>query len=468
MSYESGKYVPPHSIEAEESVVGGILVHSKRLLDIAPVLAVDDFYHPSLRAIYEAMLSLDGGAKPVDALTVVEQMKATDTLDKLNAFDGPEFLVQLMSKVVTVENLGYHARIVHKKAEIRRWLSSLQELVAAGFGGGSDDEWIERAEQTLVGLTTKGDGGGGLVHIKAAMSEFSNELGARVERKRAGKSSIIGVSTGFQKIDDLLSGLRDGLLYVFAGRPGSGKTAYAMNAVERSASLGAIAWLVFSLEMPVLELAQRMVSGKARIDGQKLSQGDVHGIAEWQRITGAVARLAELPVWIRDQPATIEKIRSHARRWRMTDAAKCEHVGVVIDYMQLVDVLKKRSHTTREQDVSEISRGAKQLARELNCPVIALAQLNRSLESRNDKRPMLSDLRESGAIEQDADVVAFLYRDAMYHDEDSCTTSGCERCAKHNVAEFIVAKQRSGPTGTVNLLWEGAYTRFESLSTREE
>jgi replicative DNA helicase len=466
---ESKRPAPPHSIEAEESVVGGILVHAKKLIEAAPIAQADDFYHPALRAIYEAMLQLDADSKPVDAVTVVEQMRALDTFEKLRAFNGGEYLTELMSKIVTAENIGHHARIVHQKAEARRWLSALQALVASGYASHGEEAWFEEAEQVLVGLNTKSGSASDVVPIKTAMSEFATELGYRVNRKKEGKSSIVGVTTGYANIDALLSGLRAGLLYVFAGRPGSGKSAYAMNAVEKSAKLGAMGWLVFSLEMARLELAQRMVSGNARIDGQRLSQGDVSGFAEWQRITGAVGRLADLPIWITDQAnTTIAGIRSKARRWRMGAGAKFEHVGIVVDYMQLVEAAKKRGNSNREQDVSEISRGAKLLARELNCPVIALAQLNRGLEQRADKRPMLSDLRESGAIEQDADVVAFLYRDAMYHEQETCTKVGCDRCARHDVAEFIVAKQRSGPTGTVDLLWQGSYTRFESLSMRDE
>lgn len=461
--------IPPHSIEAEESVIGGILVHARALVVVATLLAVDDFYHPALRAIFEAMLELDGQSKPVDSLTVAEQMRSMGMFDKLNAFGGTAYFSDLMAKVVTVENIGYHARIVARKAERRRWLDKLRELVDSGYAGGSDDAWFEQAESTVMGLSVRSASStSDVVPIKTAMREFADELAARVERKKSGKSSIVGVSTGYRRVDELLSGLRRGLLYIIAGRPGSGKSAVAMNYVEESAKLGT-AWLSFSLEMARLEVAQRMVSGNAKIDGQRLAQGDVSGFDQWKRVTGAVGRLAELPIWISDNPnVSIDQIRSKARRWRMGDAAKFEHVGVVIDYTQLVKALKKKQPTSREQDVSEISRGAKLLAREIDCPVIALAQLNRAVESRSNNRPMLSDLRESGAIEQDADVVAFMYRDAMYHDRETCKTLSCDRCAKHDVAEFIVGKQRSGPTGTVNLLWQGAFTRFESLAERDE
>jgi replicative DNA helicase len=373
-----------------------------------------------------------------------------------------------MAKVVTVENLAYHARLVARKAEKRRWLDALSNLVASGYSEGSDDAWFETAEQTLVELTTKGGIGTDVIPIKKALHEFSDELAHRVNRRKSGASSIVGVSTGYHAIDTLLSGLRKGSLYVLAARPKMGKSALAMNIVARSAKLGT-AWLVISLEMARLELAQRMVSAESKMDGQRISQGDVEGFAQWQRITGAVGRLADLPIWISDRAnMSITAIRSYARRWRAGEAAKYENIGIVVDYLQLAEAAQKRKQTNREQDVSEISRGAKLLARDLGCPVIALSQLNRSLESRADKRPMLSDLRESGAIEQDADVVAFIYRDSVYHEQSTCSKSNCERCAKKDTAEFIVGAQRQGPTGVIEMSWLGSYTSFEPLSTRDD
>jgi len=454
--------------DAERSVVACILVAPRVLAEVAALVEPGDFSHPALRAVYEAMQSLDASSNPIDALTVAAEMRALGTFDMLRAFDGAQYLGDIMSEIVTVENASYYAGIVARKAERRRWAESFRELVASAHGGGDDDAWFESAESAVLSLTAATKREADVVPLKAALHEFADELGARVKRKKDGGSSLIGVTTGYERLDSLLSGLRKGALYLFAARPGMGKSALAMNFVERSATAGT-AWLVFSLEMSSLELAQRMVSGRARIDGQRLAQGDVQGAPEWLRITGATSALSELPVWLSTRAdLTIDQIRAAARRWRMGKGRKFENVGVVVDYLQLVRAMQKRRQQNREQDVSEISRGCKLLARQLDCPVVALAQLNRGPDQRTDHRPVMADLRESGALEQDADVVAFVYRDGVYHDPDDCTQVGCSQCERRDVAEVIVSKQRGGPTGTIDLLWQGPWTRFEPLAARSD
>jgi replicative DNA helicase len=456
---------PPHSLEAEESVIGGVLVHARKFTEVAASLKADDFYHPALRAIYEAMVELDGASRPIDSLTVVEQMRSLGTADKLRAFGGADYLTELMAKVVTAENLGYHARIVRSKAKRRQWVERLRQVVALGYGDGADDEFFGEAERAMLEVAIQPEGETDVRHIKAHLTEFANELGERVKRRKEGRGSIVGIATGFERLDYMLSGLRDGKVYVVAARPAMGKSALSWTIGAHVAAQG-VAVLDFSLEMSGQDLVERGVAGEARIDSVRLSQGDLEergsSIVMWSRLTRAVGVLASRPISICERTdLDVMQIRSIARRWRMGLPPGTKAL-VKVDYMQLVKAVRRKGQQqNREQDVSEISRGLKLLARELACPVMALSQLNRGLEARADKRPMLSDLRESGSIEQDADVVAFIYRDEVYSKEE------CKDEDK-GVAEIIVSKQRNGPTGTVRLAWVGAWTRFEELSNREE
>ena len=452
---------PPSTIDAEKSLLGSILVSSKAFVEVAAMLRPDDFYHPAHAAIWEAMQSLDASSQPIDAVTVPEQMRGLGTLERLNSAGGSDYLMDLMASVVTATSAPQHARMVRSKAERRRWILGLWELVRAGYADTPDDAFFQRAEKTLLELTNNRRGATEDVkHVKHHMNEFCDELQARWNRNKTQGSSIIGVSTGFEHLDAILSGLRPGALTLLAARPAMGKSALAMNIVERVAGLGTPA-LVFSLEMSALELAQRMVSGHARIDGQRLAQGLVENAGQWIKINKAVEKLVEYPIYFCQRPTlTVHEIRSIARRWRLSHAAKSERAVVMVDYLQLVESTKKKFHSNREQDVSEISRGLKLLARELNQPVLALSQLNRAVDARADHRPMMSDLRESGAIEQDADVIAFVYRDEVYSKEDV-------KDEDRGVAEIIIAKQRSGPTGTVRMKWQGEYTRFDDLEDRQ-
>lgn len=459
---------PPHSIEAEESVIGGILVHAATLLVVLPLVKVDDFYHPALRAIYEAMLELNADSKPVDALTVVEQMRATETFEKLRAFNGADYFIELQSKVVTVENLAYHARIVHAKATRRRWVLKFQELAAAGYRESDDDDFFVDAERELLALAiARQERAGGPRSLQEVVGNYQTLLADRAARRQRTGSGITGIPTGYEDLDVLLSGLQLGDLIIVAGRPSMGKTALAMNMIVNAARRKDEAGeslhpaLVFSLEMSEEQLAERMVSGEARIDSQRLRQGDV-GPSHWVSITRATGFLAELPIKIETRGTiTVAEINSIARVWRMGLPEDAQGV-VVIDYMQLVTASGKNKNRSREQDVSEISRGLKQLAKDLKCPVIALSQLSRALEQRTNKRPMLSDLRESGAIEQDADVVAFVYRDEKYN---KIEPGQCPRCGP-GIAEIIIGKQRMGPCASAHVTFIDQFTRFENLSHR--
>jgi replicative DNA helicase len=448
-------------------VIGGILVHARKFNDVAEFLVAEDFYHPALRAIYEAMIELDGASKPIDALTVVEQMRALETFEKLRAFNGADYLTELMAKVVTAENIAYHARIVRGKATARRLVEACREIAARGYGEYGDvDEYIDTAEREIFEIAQRSQRQS-FEPIKTILYSTIKALEKRYEKKQA----VTGVPTGFGKVDSMTAGLQPGDLIIIAARPSMGKTSLVMNmvlnaAMQKDNEKGKHLFpaLVFSLEMSKESLCERLLCSEARVDSMKLRGGFLE-TKDWIRITTAAGKLAEAPILIDDSGApTLLEIRAKARRWR-ADAnlfwGGAEQMGVIIvDYLQLVQGRASRDDN-RQREISEISRGLKALAKELRVPVIALSQLNRSLESRADKRPMLSDLRESGAIEQDADVIGFIYRDEVYS-KDQCKEED------KGIAEFIIGKQRNGPTGTSRLAWVDRYTRFENLAENRE
>src|SRR5579859_749699 len=446
---------PPHSVEAEESVIGGVLVHPRKFNDVAEFLLPDDFYHPALRAIYEAMIELDHTGKPIDALTVVEQMRALETVDKLRAFNGPDYLTELMAKIVTVENIAYHARIVRGKATARRLVEACREIAAKGYGEYGDvEEYIDTAEREIFEVAQRSQRAS-FEHIKPVLKTTIQALERRYDRKQA----ITGVATGFHKLDAMTAGLQPADLVVVAARPSMGKTALIMNAAQNAALQYKVPILMFSLEMSKESLCERMLCSQARVDSTRLRGGFLE-TRDWVQITKAASEIAEAPIYIDDSGApTLMEIRAKSRRWRsdVNLFKNPDQLGlIVIDYMQLIQG-RPSKEDNRQREISEISRGLKALAKELRVPVVALSQLNRSLESRADKRPMMSDLRESGAIEQDADVIAFIYRDEVYS-KDECKEED------KGVAEIIIGKQRNGPTGHVRLAFLNTYTRFENLA----
>jgi replicative DNA helicase len=463
---DNNRLTPPQSIEAEESVIGGILVHSRKFNDVAEFLVADDYYHPALRAIFEAMVELDSQSKPIDALTVAEQMRAMDTFDKLRAFNGADYLTELMSKVVTAENIAYHARIIRGKATARRLVEACREIAARGYGEYGDvDQYIDTAEREIFQIAQRSQRQS-FEPIKTVLYTTIKNLEKRYERKQA----VTGVPTGYHKLDTMTAGLQPGDLIIIAARPSMGKTSFVMNMVLNAAMIKnkdeqgrerhPHPALVFSLEMSKESLCERLLCSEARVDSMKLRGGFLE-TKDWIRITTAAGKLAEAPIHIDDSGSpTLLEIRAKARRWR-SDAnlfyAGPEQMGmIVIDYLQLVQG-RAAKDDNRQREISEISRGLKALAKELRVPVLALSQLNRSLEQRADKRPMMSDLRESGAIEQDADIIAFIYRDEVYSKDQT-------KEEDKGVAEIIIGKQRNGPTGTARLAFLNMYTRFENLA----
>jgi replicative DNA helicase len=459
MAFESGSRSPtlPNSPEAEESVIGGILLHPMTFNRVAEFLHPDDFHHPALRAVYEAFTELERASRPIDTLTVVEQMKALETLDKLRAVNGPDYLVELQGKVISVENIEYHARLVSSKSAARRMVQACSSIAARGYGDYGDvDEYLDSAEHEIFQIAQRTQKSS-FEPIKKVLKDTIGALAKRYERKQA----ITGVPTTYHRFDEMTAGMQPGELIIIAARPSMGKTSFVMNAVQNAAVGHGVPALVFSLEMSKMALGERLLCSHARVDSAKLRRGMLDQ-RDWVLITKAASDIAEAPIHIDDSgsPSLLE-IRAKCRRWRsdpkIFPPSKSEPLGlVVIDYLQLIQGRASRDDN-RQREISEISRGLKALAKELAVPVVALSQLNRGLENREDKRPKMSDLRESGAIEQDADLICFIYRDEVYS-KDQCKEED------KGVAEIIIGKQRNGPTGTVRLAFLNTYTRFENLA----
>jgi len=449
--------VLPWSQEAEMSVVGGILMHPAAFVQVADVVQPEDFYHPAHGAIYTAMVELDEASKPIDAITVAEQMKATDTLHRLRAFNGESYFTELTSAVVTIENIAFHARIVHGKATVRRLIETAQEIAAHGYGEYGDvEEFIDTAERSIFEIAQRSQRSS-YESIQRVLGRSIKDIEKRYDRKQA----ITGVPSGYYKLDAMTAGFQPSDLIIIAARPSMGKTSLALNAVQNAAIEYGVPALVFSLEMSKESLVERLLCSESRVDSTRLRGGFLEQ-RDWINLTKAAGRISEAPIFIDDSGApTLLDIRAKARRWRSDPAvfqSRDQHGIIVLDYLQLIAGRPAGREQNREREVSEISRGLKALAKELRVPIIALSQLNRAVESRGDKRPMMSDLRESGAIEQDADVIAFIYRDEVYNKET--TDKG--------VAEVIIGKQRTGPVGTVRLKFLNEYTRFENLAERDD
>ena len=439
------------------SVVGGILVSTRAFNAVSDLVEPGDFYHPTIAAIYQAMVDLDTAGKPIDQLTIVEQMRASDTFGRLRAFNGEAYFAELMTRVATVDNLPYHARIVRGKATARRLIEVGQEIASHGYGDyGEIDEYLDNSERLIFEVAQRTQRMS-YEPVKRVLRTTIKNVETRHHRKQA----VTGVPSGFHKLDAMTAGFQPAELVIIAGRPSMGKTALAMNIAENAALEHRFPVLVFSLEMSKEALVERLLCSDAKVESTRLRSGFLEQ-RDWVNITKSAARIAEAPLWIDDSGApTLLEIRAKCRRWR-TDPSIFKNEGqyglVVIDYLQLVQGRPSERELNREREISEISRGLKALAKELRCPVVALSQLNRSVESRNDKRPQLSDLRESGAIEQDADVIAFVYRDEVYdkQSEDKGT------------AEIIIGKQRNGPTGLARLAFLNQFTRFENLAEGRE
>ena len=443
--------VPPHSIEAEQSVLGGLLLDNLAWDRAADLLTESDFYRYEHRQIYAAISSLVGGGKPADVVTVNEHLQSLGRADDCG---GLVYLNALAQSVPSAANIRRYAEIVRERAVLRKLIGASDEIATQAFNpqGKPVTQILDEAESRIFQIGEEGSRSKqGFIGIDKLVVELIDRV---TELHENGAEEVTGVRTGFYDLDRYTAGLQKGDLLVLAARPSMGKTAFALNMAEHVAVREELPVLVFSMEMGASQLAVRMVGSLGRIDQQHLRTGALRD-DEWTRLTEAVDQLGKVSLFI-DETAALNPAELRARARRMARQFGGTLGLIVVDYLQLMSG-SAGSDENRATELGEISRGLKALAKELQCPVLALSQLNRSVESRNDKRPLMSDLRESGAIEQDADVIMFIYRDDYYNKDSK----------EPGVAEIIIAKQRNGPVGTLKLTFLKPLTRFDNLAAGE-
>lgn len=437
--------IPPHSVEAEQAVLGALMLDHRAWDEVADRLSPGDFYRGDHQVIFEAVIGLVSRNQPFDALTIVEALKSANQLSQLPA--GEVYLYELAQNTPSAANIAAYASIVRERSILRQLISVGANVTNSVFNpeGRDSTALLDHAEQLVYQISEHQQRGTGPLPISALLAKATD----RLDELYHSKGALTGVSTGFSDFDRLTSGLQRGDLVIVAGRPSMGKTSFSMNIAEYAAIKQDKPVMVFSLEMPAEQLVLRMISSLGRIDQHKVRTGQLHD-SDWPRVTSAVSVLSESKLYIDDTPSlTPLELRTRARR------VARKHGGlsmIVVDYLQLMT--SPNSADNRTNEISEISRALKGIAKEFHVPVVALSQLNRGLEQRTDKRPVMSDLRESGAIEQDADVIAFIYRDEVYH-EDS---------PHKGTAEVIIRKQRNGPIGDFRVTFLGQYTRFENYA----
>ncbi|MBM9511646.1 replicative DNA helicase [Desulfobulbus marinus] len=436
--------LPPQNIEAEQAVLGTILIQDKSLLQVAEIIDPEDFYKNAHKIIYAAMVSLFEKSEPHDLITVTGLLNDQNKLEKAG---GAGYIASLTDIIPFTGTLVHHANIIRKKSVLRRLIQTTSEVAARCYDTQDDIETlVDEAEKTIfeIAQSKKGQGFQPMANIVPKAFDRITKLYDRQEL-------ITGVATGYDELDKMTAGFQSSDMIVLAARPSMGKTALAMNIVQHAALIEKVPVAVFSLEMSMESLALRMLCSLGRIDSQRMRTGKLLE-TDWPKLTRATGMLADAPIYIDDTAGlTVLEMRAKARRLKSED-----NIGmVVVDYLQLMQ--GKSGIENRAQEISDISRSLKGMAKELDVPVVALSQLNRSLESRTDKRPQLSDLRESGAIEQDADVIMFIYRDEIYNKAEDNPNRG--------LAEVIVGKQRNGPTGIIKLTFLGEFTTFENYTT---
>ena len=433
---------PPQNIEAEKAVLGAMLIKREAITEAQEMLRAEDFYREAHRIVYGAIETLFTQNEAVDIVTLTEELRKEQMLDKVG---GISFVTDLANTVPTAANLAYHAKIVQEKAELRRLIDAATEIAGKAYEDAEEvADIMDDAEKKILAVAANQRGG--------AFEPISNILMdtiSRVESLFESQGGLTGIATGFKDLDELTSGLQKSDLVLVAARPSMGKTAFTLN-IAAYAALHESSVAFFSLEMSKEQLVQRMLCSEGGIDSQRLRTGKLED-EEWERLIHTADKLSKAKIYIDDTPGiTGMELRSKARR------LKAEHGLdlVIIDYLQLMQGRVSRGGDNRQQEISEISRSLKALARELNVPVVALSQLSRGVESRQVKKPMLSDLRESGSLEQDADIVMFLYRED-YYDQDT---------ENKNITEVIIAKHRNGAIGTVSLFFQKEFTKFRDLS----
>jgi len=435
--------IPPQNLEAEQSILGGILLDNQALNAVMEVLTQSDFYSDAHRKIFASIIELNNRSEPADLITLSNIMKDQKKLDQVG---GISYLASLVDNIGSAANIAYYAKIVKEKSILRSMIGAATEILNNSYDVGTDvDQILDKAEHVIFDISEN--------KIRPSFSpirEILKDNFQTIEKLYANKELITGVATGFDKLDEITSGLQRSDLIIIAGRPSMGKTAFALNIAQYAALETGVPVAIFSLEMAKEQLVMRMLAAEARVDSQRLRKGFL-GETDWPRLTDAAGHLSDAPIYIDDTPAiTVIEMKAKSRRLKAENGLGL----IVLDYLQLMRGSAYRD--SREQEISEISRSLKALAKELSVPVIALSQLNRKVEDRTNRRPMMADLRESGAIEQDADVIAFIYRDDVYNKSDDNPEKG--------IAEIIIGKQRNGPTGIVKLAFQEKYTRFENLA----
>ena len=435
--------MPPASVEAEQAVLGAMLLKPDAVTTAAEELTADDFYRETHRLIFEAMMDLKERTEPVDLVTLTEQLKKADKLTKIG---GIPALSLIANSVPTAANVQYHARIVREKAQLRSLIHAATEIAGAAYEDAEDVEDIMDSAEKRILEVASGKRSKDFVPLQDILLNTLEQIEARYSNK----GSITGLPTGFTELDHLTAGLQKSDLILVAARPSMGKTAFTLNIAAHVVLRAKEPVAFFSLEMNKEQLVQRLICSEGRIDSQRLRVGELDD-KDWGDLIDTANRLSAAPLYIDDTPGiTVMELRSKARRLKAEQGLSL----IIIDYLQLMQGRTSKSGDNRQQEISEISRSLKALARELDVPVIALSQLSRSVEARQVKRPMLSDLRESGSLEQDADIVMFLYREDYYDPETE----------NKNITEVIIAKHRNGPVDTVDLTFLKQFTKFGDLS----
>ncbi len=440
------KRVMPHSTEAEQSVIGSMLLDKEAIMTVSEMLTREDFYNPMYGLLFEIITQLFNEGKPADILTVQNRLKEKDAPPEAYEL---KYFTELIGSVPTSANVRFYAEIVKNEAIKRRTIKVTEAIANDCYLGKKDtDEILADTEKQIFELVQR-RGSGDTEDIRSIVLKTIENI----ENAAKNRGAVTGIATGFYDLDYKTAGLQRSDLILVAARPSMGKTAFVLNIAEFVALKSKVPTAIFSLEMSRTQLVNRILAMNSKVDSQTMRTGDLKD-EDWAKLMESARLTGESPLMIDDTPGiSIQELRSKCRKFKLE-----KNLGlVIIDYLQLMTGGKKSE--SRQQEISEISRSLKALAREINCPVIALSQLSRAVESRDDKRPMLSDLRESGAIEQDADVVMFIYRDEYYTKE---------KCEEPGVSEIIIGKQRNGPTGTVKLAWLGNYTKFANLDNRKQ
>jgi replicative DNA helicase len=435
---------PPHSIEAEQAVLGGLMVSSEAWEEVADRVVAGDFYQQAHQLIFSAIAALNERGKPCDTLTVNEYLESSEKAEQAGGLD---YLMGLVAGTPSAANIVAYAEIVREHSVLRQLIDNANEVAGMAFRpeGRSAKEVLEKAEQSIFAIAEQGaKKGSGFIPIEESLKQAFQ----RIDELYQSDADVTGISTGWSDLDQMTSGLQKSDLIIVAARPAMGKTSFAINIAQHAALQGGAPVAVFSMEMPAVQLVTRMLSSLGMINQGRLRNGKLND-EDWPRLSSAMTMLRNAKIFIDETPGlSPTDLRARARRLKRKDG-----VGlIVVDYLQLMKIDGFKENRTNE--ISEISRSLKALAKELDVPVIALSQLNRSLEQRPNKRPVMADLRESGAIEQDADIIIFIYRDSVYNKDDP----------DNNTAEIIIGKQRNGETGTVKLAFRGEFTRFDNFA----